>query len=92
MNDRPELTDRHVLYALVGAALLAVMGVLVLASGLVAPTWAVVLLGVFWLVAAGASLAGWRRKMYLPLLWGVIVGVVWVVVISVGGAVLDWRA
>lgn len=92
MNEAPELTDRHVLYALVGAALLVVMGILVLSSGLIAPPWAVVLLGIFWLAAVAASVLGWRQKMFLPLMWGVVVGVVWVVAMTLGGALLDWRA
>lgn len=85
-----ELSSRHVLYALVGAALLLIMGVLVAASGLVAPLWAVGLLAAFWLYAVIASLRTWRRRMFSPVVWGVAVGVAWVGLISIGGAVLDW--
>lgn len=85
-----ELSSRHVLYALVGAALLVVMGVFVFASGLVAPLWAVGLLGAFWVVAVAASLRSWRRRMLSPVMWGVAVGVAWVGLISIGGAVWDW--
>lgn len=89
-SSNDELSSRHVLYALVGAALLAVMGVFVFASGLVAPLWAVVLLGVFWVYAVVASLRSWRRRMYSPVMWGVAVGIAWVGLISAGGAFLDW--
>jgi hypothetical protein len=85
-----ELSSRHLLYALVGAALLLAMGVLVFASGLVAPLWAVAVLGAFWGFAVVASLRTWRRKMLSPVMWGVAVGVAWVGLISIGGAVLDW--
>lgn len=89
--DRDELSPRHLLYALVGAALQLVMGVFVLASGLVAPPWAVALLVAVWLLGVVSSLRSWRDKMFSPLLWGVVVGVVWVGVVSVGGAVLGWN-
>ncbi len=85
-----ELSSRHVLYALVGAALLLVMGVFVFASGLVAPLWAVGLLVAFWGFAVMSSLRTWRRKMLSPVMWGVAVGLAWVGLISIGGAVLDW--
>ena len=92
MSAEPELTPRHALYALVGAALLLVMGILVLASGLVAPWWAVGLLATLWLVGVVASLRNWRGKMYSPLLWAVGIGVAWVGLISLGSAVLGWNA
>lgn len=87
-----ELTPRHALYALVGAALLLVMGVLVIASGLVAPPWAVGVLVALWLVGLVDSLRRWRTGMYVPLLWGVGIGLAWVALISLGGAVLGWTA
>ncbi len=66
------------------------MGVFVFASGLVAPLWAVAVLVAFWLVAVVASLRTWRRKMYSPVMWGVAVGLAWIGLISVGGALFGW--
>ncbi len=87
-----EISSRQLLYLLVGAALLVSVGVLVLASGLIAPPWAAFLLVVAWLGAAMVSVTEWRRRPFLPLLAGLGIGILWVVVIAVGNAFLGWRA
>jgi len=88
----PELTQRHLLYALVGAGLLLAVGVLVFASNLVAPLWAVILLIGVWVAAVVASVVTWRHKPWMPLLAALGVAAAWMALISFGGAVLDWRA
>ena len=87
-----ELTPRHVLYALVGAALLLVMGVFVLASGLIVPPWGTAVLVAVWLGAVVMALRTWRRKMFAPVMWGVLVGVFWIAFVTFGDLVLGWTA
>jgi len=87
----PEISSRQLLYLLVGAALLVSVGVLVLASGLIAPLWAALLLDVAWLGAAIVSVVQWRRRPFLPLLAGLGIGILWVFVIAVGNAFLGWQ-
>jgi hypothetical protein len=87
----PELSPRHLLYALVGAGLLVAVGVLAIGSGLVAPLWAMLLLIGLWLVAVVVSVATWRRKPWVPMLAAIGVAGVVIGVISVGQAVWDWR-
>ena len=81
----------HVVFALVGAALHLVIGVLVFASSLVAPLWAVVALGTVWLVAAVWSWRRWRSSMFAPLVAAVVVAAVWIGALSAGAAWLDWN-
>ena len=93
MNDAAtELTSRHVLYALVGAALLAVMGVFVLASGLVVPPWGTVVLVAVWLTSVVMALRSWRRKMFAVVTWGLVVALFWIAFVGFGDAVLGWNA
>jgi hypothetical protein len=93
VNDaEPELTPRHLLYALVGAALLLVMGVFVIASGLIVPPWGTAVLVGVWLGAVIMALRSWRRKMFAPVKWGVLVGVFWIAFVAFGDAVLGWTA
>jgi hypothetical protein len=68
------------------------MAVLVAASGLVAPPWGVVVLGLVWLATAAVSVRTWRRRMFMPLLMATAVAVAWVALVSFGGAVLGWNA
>ena len=86
------LPPRHILYALVGAGLLGVMGVFVLASGLVVPPWATAVLVVVWLVAVVMSARTWKRRMFGPVLWGVVVALFWVAFVAGGEAIFGWNA
>lgn len=87
-----ELTPRHLLYLLVGSALLAVMGVLVFASGLIVPPWAVVVLAAVWIVAVVMAFRSWRTRMFGPLLAGIAVAVFWVIFVLSGEALFGWTA
>lgn len=93
-QSRPErLPDaRHLLGSFIGMCGMASVLFLVLASGLVAPAWAVVALTVVWLVL---FVIGTRWFMHHP--WRVaalpvVMLVVWVATIAAGAAVLDWNA
>jgi uncharacterized membrane protein HdeD (DUF308 family) len=87
-----ELSPTHLLFVLIGAGLMVVVGLFVFASVLIAPLWAVTLMGAVWLAAGVWALRRWRRSMFSPLLASLIVGLVWIVVINVGDAVFDWSA
>ena len=89
--DRPA-DARHLIGSFVGMAGMASVLFLVLASGLVAPAWAVALLTVVWLVL---FVIGTRWFMHHP--WRVaalpvVMVLVWVATVSAGAAFLDWTA
>lgn len=69
-----------------------VIGYFYLASGLMAPLWAVSLLLVWWLVLAYAVVRLVRRRSYRVLLVPVVAAATWFVVMGFGGAVLGWTA
>ncbi len=87
-----ELSPRHVLYALVGAALLAAMGFLTLASGLIVPPWGTAVLVAAWLGAVVMAVRTWRRQMFAPVISGVGFAVFWVVFVIAGEAIFGWTA
>jgi hypothetical protein len=87
-----EISQTHLLFALIGAAMMVVIGVFVFASTLIAPPWAVAAMGVVWLAAAIWSATTWRRSMFAPLLAALSVGVMWIVVVNLGDALLGWTA
>ena len=95
MSDhRPErLPDaRHLLGSFVGMTGMASVLFLVLASGLVAPAWAVVGLSLVWLVLFVVG-ARWfmhhpRRVAALP----VVMALIWFAVIMAGAFWLGWNA
>lgn len=87
-----ELSPRHLLYLLVGSALIAVMGVLVFASGLIVPPWGVAVLAAAWIAAVVAALRTWRSRMFGPLLAGVAIATFWVVFVLAGEALFGWTA
>ena len=96
MNDAKETTGEisqtHLLFALIGAALMVFIGVFVFASTLIAPIWAVAVMGVVWLAGVVWSWLRWRRSMFAPLLAAVGVGGLWIVVVNLGDALLGWTA
>lgn len=79
-----------VLAAVVAAVAHLVVGFYYLASGLMAPLWAVVLLFVVWALLAWVGVRLVRRRSCLVLLVPVAAALVWSGVMSFGGAVLGW--
>ena len=79
-----------VVAAVVAAAAHLVAGFYYLASGLLAPLWAVLLLLVVWAVLAWVGARLVKRRSYLVLLVPVVAAAVWLGVMSLGGAVLGW--
>jgi hypothetical protein len=80
----------RLLFTLLGIGLLFLVLVFILASALVIPVWAVVSLMALWAVATFLALSGRGRMPWLPLAAGAVLAVVWIVVLTVGSAVLDW--
>lgn len=67
------------------------VGVVVAASGLIMPGWAVAVLAVVWALGASAMLR-WRAHAWRPLAVPVLVLAVWAAVASAGDAWLGWTA
>jgi hypothetical protein len=84
-------TGTWLLAALSGAAHL-VVGVFYLSSGLVAPLWAVVVLGVWWvLLAVQLSRLALRGSWWTPAV-PVVAFATWYVVLTAGERLLGWTA
>ncbi|MGX5357453.1 hypothetical protein [Kocuria sp. KH4] len=78
------------LAVVLAAAAHLVVGYFYLASGLMAPLWAVVLLLVWWAVLTGAGVRLVRRRSFLVLLVPIVAAVTWVGLMAFGGQVLGW--
>ena len=87
-----ELTPRRVLYALVGLGLHLVAGFFMLISGLVAPPWAVLLMLVVWGILLVVGLQRWRSSPWVTIGFPVLAFVIWIGTVTLGEALLGWRA
>lgn len=87
-----EISPTHLLFALIGLALMVVVGLFVFASTLIAPLWAVAVMGAMWLAAGLWAWRRWRDSMFAPLIAAIGVGVLWIVIVNLGDAVLGWTA
>jgi len=76
----------------IGVAGLVVVLWFYLASGLVAPWWAVGVLLAAWVVMLGLSIAWARRRPFVVLVMPLIALALWVGVLSAGAALLGWTA
>lgn len=63
-----------------------------LASGLVAPVWAIGLLLLAWLALAVTGVRSFRRRPWVVLLLPVLAGALWWLVITLGEQLLGWQA
>ena len=90
---RPRRSDaRDVLGSFIGMAGMAAMLFIVLASGLVAPWWAVTLMALVWLALLVLGARWFMRRPWWVALLPVVMALVWVGTISAGAAFLDWNA
>jgi hypothetical protein len=80
------------LAAVVAMLALLVLAPFFLASGLMAPTWAVVGLVGVWLALFVAGCVWFRRRPWWLLLLPVAAVLIWFGVMSAGGAWLGWTA
>ncbi|MFE7630932.1 hypothetical protein [Kocuria sp. NPDC057446] len=83
-------TPWFVVAVVVAALAQLVVGFYYLASGLMAPLWAIVLLGVWWVILTYVGVRLVQRRSYLVLLVPVVAIATWFAVMSFGGAVLGW--
>jgi hypothetical protein len=90
---RPRRSDaRDVLGSFIGMAGMAAMLFIVLASGLVAPWWAVASLTVVWLVFFVLAARWFMRRPWWVAGLPVVMALVWIGAVSAGAAFLDWNA
>ncbi len=78
--------------AVVAAVGMLGVGVFYLASGLVAPIWAIVVLWLIWLALAWYALRLARAGSYLVLAVPIVAGAIWYLVLTVGEQALGWQA
>ncbi len=88
-RDNPRL---RIAAAAVAAAGMLAVGVLYLASGLVAPAPAIVVLWIVWLVLAWFGVRLGRTGSYFVLAVPVVAAAIWFLVLTVGEQVLGWQA
>lgn len=89
MSELPQPGPVPLLFALIGAALLMVGGMLIAASLLVVPVWVVLVLAMAWLGAVVYAARTWRRKPFAPLIGGVAALGLWILVVAVGDRTLE---
>ena len=90
---RPRRSDaRDVLGSFIGMAGMAAMLFIVLASGLLAPWWAVTLLTLVWLVLFVLGARWFMSRPWWVAALPVVMALIWVGTISVGAALLGWNA
>ena len=80
----------RLLFTLLGAALLVLVLVFILASVLVIPVWVVAVLVGLWAIVSFAAFNGRTRRPWLPLAAGTLIAVVWIAVLTAGSAVFGW--
>ncbi len=73
-------------------ALMACSLFLYVASGLLAPPWAVAALLALWLLLFATACRWWTRRPRGVAVVGALSLLLWFVVINLGGAVLGWTA
>lgn len=62
------------------------------ASGLVAPGWAVAVLLAVWVALLAMAIHQWKARPYVVAAIPITAVVVWLAVVSAGGAWLGWTA
>ena len=91
LDDRPA-NARPVLGSFIGMSGMACVLFLVLASGLVAPAWAVAVLAVVWLVLFVLGVRWFMHHPWRVAALPVVMLVIWFGGVMAGAAFLDWNA
>ena len=89
--DRPA-DARHLIGSFIGMIGMAAVLFVVLASGLVAPWWAVALMTVVWLALLVAGTRWFLTHPWRVAALPVVVLVLWFATVAAGGAFLGWTA
>ncbi len=78
--------------ALGGLGLHLVMGVLIGATTLIAPGWAVAVLGALWLALLAVGLRAWRSRRWVAVAVPLAMAAGWGSLVLFGSARLGWGA
>ncbi len=89
--DRPA-DARHLIGSFIGMIGMACVLFVILASGLVAPLWAVALMSLVWLALLVLGTRWFMTRPWRVALLPLLALVVWVAAVAAGGAFLDWSA
>jgi hypothetical protein len=73
-------SEHLMVYGLVGVALYATVGLLIVASKSVISSGWLITLSTMWLATAGLAAATWRRTVWVPLLASIVLSTVWMIV------------
>ncbi len=74
----------------VAVALQLVAGFFYLASGLLAPLWAIIVLWAVWLLLLGMLIVTWRRRPWWSLAVGPVAFILWFLALTAGEKFLGW--
>lgn len=91
MSPRAQLIVERIV-AVVGVVGLLATTPFYIASGLVAPLWAILLLWVFWLALATLALRWFRARPWLVLLLPFVAAGIWWLSLTLGENLLNWQA
>jgi hypothetical protein len=91
VDDRPA-DARHLIGSFIGMIGMASVLFVILASGLVAPWWAVALMSLVWLVAFVAATRWFMTRPWRVAILPVAVLAAWVAAVAAGAAFLGWNA
>ena len=83
---------RHLIGSFIGMSGMACVLFLVLASGLVAPAWAVVVLTLVWVALFVLGVRWFMHHPWRVAVLPVVMAVVWFAGVTAGAVFLDWTA
>ena len=91
VDDRPA-DARHLIGSFIGMTGMACVLFVVLASGIVAPLWAVALMSVVWLVFFVVGARWFMTRPWRVAALPFVVLALWIGAVFAGGALLGWNA
>lgn len=84
-DESHDAASYRLLFGLIGLGLLALVGIFIVASALVAPGPVVVVLIVLWIAGAGVAAWAWRTLAWAPLVIGTALAIIWIAAITISG-------
>ena len=82
-EDAHDPASYRLLFGVVGAGLLVLVLVFILASALVVPAGLVLALVAMWLLGSGVAFLTWRTTAWAPLAAGTALAVIWIAAITI---------